>query len=106
MTGNTGIFRGIENGMMKIEYQVTEFVNHRDGPDENGQWSDLVVSTKIFSYPVGGDSRRDTAFYGFGPREGPIGFRPDLPAVGQRVAYDGPSGDGAGHLMVDVRAVV
>lgn len=105
MAGNTGIFQGIENGMMKIEYQVTEFVNHRNGPDENGHWSDLVVSTKIFSYPVGGDSHRDIAFYGFGPNEGSMGFCPDLPAVGQKVAYEGPTPDGAGHLMVYVRAI-
>lgn len=82
-----GIFQGIENGEMKIEYQT----NPATDPEK----------TRIFSYPVGGD-RRDTGFYGFGLREGTIGCHPDLPAVGQKVQYDGPKPDMAGHLMVRV----
>ena len=65
----------------------------------------LANEKRVFSYPVGGD-RRDTFFRGFGPREGTIGFAPDLPAVGQKVQYDGPAPDNAGHLMVDVYPVV
>ena len=98
----TGIFRGIENGMMKIEYEPTVSVNHRDGPDENGNWGDLVTEKRIFSYPVGGDRPRDTAFYGFGPNEGTIGFSPDLPEVGRKVQFEGPTATGSGYLMVGV----
>lgn len=98
----TGKFMGIENGEMKIEYETMVSVNHRNGPDENGHWSDLVKEARIFSYPVGGDSHRDTFFRGFGPREGTIGVGPDLPTIGQKVQYDGPTPDMAGHLMVDV----
>lgn len=87
----TGTYLGIENGSMKIEYATTTY---RDGK--------LVWETRILSYPVGGDSHRDTFFRGFGPREGTIGFGPDLPAIGQKVQYDGPTPDMAGHLMVDV----
>lgn len=90
----TGIFRGIKNGSMKIEYPTTTY---RDGV--------LVSEARIFSYPVGSNPRRDTYFRGFGPNEGSMGFCPDLPAVGQKVAYEGPTPDGAGHLMVYVRAV-
>lgn len=91
---------GIENGMMKIEYQA-RIIEGTTGPDENGNWGQEKIETRIFSYPVGGD-RRDTAFYGFGPREGTIGFHPDLPKIGQGVVYDRPSPDNAGHLMVRV----
>ena len=99
----TGTFRGIENGSMKIEYQTTTYDSTGHiGPDGNYVSGNLVVEKRIFSYPVGGDSCRDTFFRGFGPREGTIGFRPDLPAVGQKVRYDGPSPDMGGHLMVDV----
>lgn len=98
----TGIFRGIENGQMKCEYQTTICVNRRNGPDENGNWSDRAIEKRIFSYPVGGDSPRDTGFYGFGPRGGTIGFAPDMPAIGQEVQWDGPKPDMAGHLMVYV----
>ena len=98
----TGKFMGIENGEMKIEYQTKVSVNHRDGPDENGNWSDMVEETRVFSYPAGEKSHRDTFFSGFGPREGTLGFRPDLPAIGQEVRYDGPTPDMGGHLMVNV----
>ena len=87
----TGIFRGIENGSMKIEYQSNPVTK----PDEK----------RVFSYPVGGDRSRDAAFYGFGPNEGTIGFRPDLPAIGQTVGFSGPEPDMAGHLMVNVYSV-
>jgi len=89
-----GIFRGIENGEMKIEYEVSTYVNRR-----------VMMEKRVFSYPAGGNSRRDTFFRGFGPREGTIGFRPDMPSVGQTVAWAGPSPDMAGHLMVDVYPV-
>lgn len=87
----TGTFMGIENGSMKIEYQSNPVTK----PSEK----------RIFSYPVGGDSHRDTFFRGFGPQEGTIGFRPDLPVVGQKVRYDGPAPDMGGHLMVNVYPV-
>jgi hypothetical protein len=87
----TGIFAGIENGIMKIEYPVSEL---QDGK--------VIMSTRVFTYPVGSNPRRDTAFYGFGPKEGTIGFGPDLPAIGQKVQFDSPEPDGAGHLMVNV----
>lgn len=96
----TGIFQGIENGSMKIEYPTTRFVF-----DESGR-SHLVEEKRIFSYPAGEKSHRDTFFRGFGPREGTLGFRPDLPAVGQMVGYDGPAPDMGGHLMVNVYPVV
>lgn len=91
----TGIFMGIENSMMLIEYPVSEL---RDG--------NVVMTTKTFSYPVGSASapHRDTAFYGFGLQEGTIGFGPDLPVIGQKVQYDSPEPDGAGHLIVNVHA--
>ena len=95
----TGKFIGIENGEMKIEYPTTRFVF-----DESGK-SQIVDEKRIFSYPVGGDSHRDTFFRGFGSQAGTIGFRPDLPVVGQEVQYDGPSPDMAGHLMVYVYPV-
>lgn len=94
----TGTFQGIENGSMKIECPITRFVF-----DESGK-SHLVEEKRIFSYPVGGDSYRDTFFRGFGPQEGTIGFRPDLPVIGQKIGYEGPTPDGAGHLMVYVHA--
>jgi hypothetical protein len=80
-----GVFRGIENGMMRIEIDV------------HGE-------SRIFSYPCGVKGHRDTGFYGFGPREGTLGFAPNLPEIGQKVYYDSPVPDGAGHLMVYVRA--
>lgn len=83
-----GVFMGIENGSMKIEYQSNPVTK----PNEK----------KIFSYPVGGDRSRDTAFHGFGPNEGTIGFYPDLPVIGQKVRFSGPEPDGAGHLLVGV----
>ena len=89
----TGTFMGIENGSMKIEYEVSV-------------GRDAHVEARVFSYPVGGDSHRDTFFRGFGPQEGTIGCRPDLPAVGQKVRYDGPTPDMSGHLMVNVYPVV
>lgn len=83
----TGTFMGIENGSMKIEYQSNPVTR----PNE----------TRIFSWPVGGDGPRDTAFH-VGSNEGTIGFHPDLPVVGQKIRYEGPEPDGAGYLMVRV----
>lgn len=93
-----GTFLGIENNVMKIEYEVSVSANHRSKPLE------LATEKRIFSYPVGGDSYRDTFFRGFGSREGTIGFGPNLPNIGQKVFYDSPSPDGAGHMMVVVCA--
>jgi hypothetical protein len=99
---NAGIFKGIENDIMGIEYQTTVSDNTGHiGPDGNYVSGKLVRETRIFSYPVGGKIR-DTFFRGFGPREGTIGFVPDMPKIGQKVRYDGPAPDMAGHLMVDV----
>ena len=92
----TGNFMGIENGMMKIEYATTRFVFDASGK------TTLVDEKRIFSYPVGGDRPRDTAFYGFGPREGTIGFAPNLPVIGQKVQFSGPNATRSGYLMVGV----
>lgn len=81
---------GIENGMMKIEVVGREQSN--DG--------NMITAARIFSYPVGGKSR-DVAFhFEADPEKGwPYGA---MPAIGQKVQYDGPAPDMAGHLMVDV----
>jgi hypothetical protein len=99
MKMQTGIFRGIEKGIMNIEYETTVFVNHGDGPDENGNWADLKKETRIFSYPVAGKIQAVSWHFG----QDKAGWPYDAhPAIGQAVQYDGPAPDMAGHMMVDV----
>lgn len=94
----TGKFLGVENGMMKIEYQCT-VIEGTEGPDENGNWGKPHIETRVFEHPYrnGGIPYRDTRFHGF---EG------NLPKIGEGVMFDQHAQpDMAGHLMVDVYPV-
>ena len=85
----TGIFRGIEKGIMKIEYPVSEI---REGK--------AVMATRIASYPIAGKIR--SVNWHFGP-DTERGYPYDaMPSIGQEIIYDGPAPDTAGHMMVDV----
>jgi hypothetical protein len=97
-----GIFKGTENGMMKIEY-ACRVIEGTNGPDENGHWGKIHIETRTFEYPYGNRSmpHRDTNFH-FGPDKARGWPHDQLPEVGQEVAYTTPSPDTAGHLMVDV----
>ena len=84
-----GIFRGIENGVAKIEYEVME----SDGQIPEG----LRKGTRILAQEIAGKIHCVQWGFGMDPIKG---WPHDAyPAIGQEVEYESETPDMAGHMV-------
>jgi hypothetical protein len=82
----TGIFRGIENGIASIEFPVIRIVDGK-----------AVPSTMISRQEIAGKIHCVNWGFGYDPEKGwPYDA---YPAIGQEVAYESESPDMAGHMV-------